>query len=178
MVKICWIAECTFKHHITFIADKEYTFNHHISIHYPKIQSQIYPLGVSFNLEQYGLVDCMNPKRTSHYNDVIMGAITSQITSLMIVYSTVYSDADQRKHQSSASLAFMRGIHRLTVNSPHKCPVTRKMFPFDDVIMDIFITNQSTTQPQVRYLMRGINGEKLGSKMFECWKNIDNIKSM
>ena len=41
-----------------------------------------------------------------------MGAIASQITSLTIVYSTVYSDADQRKHQSSASLAFVRGIHR------------------------------------------------------------------
>ena len=64
-----------------------------------------------------------------------MGVIASQITSLMIVYSTVYSDADQRKHQSSASLAFMRGIHRGPVNSLHKWPVTWKMFPFDDVIM-------------------------------------------
>ena len=72
-----------------------------------------------------------------HYCDVIMGAITSQITSLTIVYSTVYSDADQRKHQSSASLAFVRGIHRRPVNSPHKWPVTRKMFPFDDVIMHV-----------------------------------------
>ena len=65
----------------------------------------------------------------------IMGAIASQITSLAIVYSTVYSDVDQRKHQSSASLAFVRGIHRWSVNSPHKWPVTRKMFSFDDVIM-------------------------------------------
>ena len=64
-----------------------------------------------------------------------MGAIASQITSPTIVYSTVYSDADQRKHQSSASLAFVGGIHRGPVNSPHKWPVTRKMFPFDDVIM-------------------------------------------
>ena len=47
-----------------------------------------------------------------HYIDVIMGTIASQITSLTIVYSTVYSGADQRKHQSSASLAFVRGIHR------------------------------------------------------------------
>ena len=70
-----------------------------------------------------------------HYNDVIMGTIASQITSLTIVNSTVYSGADQRKHQSSASLAFVRGIHRGPVNSPHKWPVTRKMFPFDDVIM-------------------------------------------
>ena len=64
-----------------------------------------------------------------------MGAITSQITSLTIVYSAVYSGADQRKHESSASLAFVRGIHRGPVNSPHKWPVTRKKFPFDDVIM-------------------------------------------
>ena len=59
----------------------------------------------------------------------------SQITSLTIDYSTIYSDADQSKHQSSASLAFVRGIHRGPVNSLHKWPVTRKMFPFDDVIM-------------------------------------------
>ena len=70
-----------------------------------------------------------------HYNDVIMGAIACQITSLTIVYSTVYSDSDQRKHQSSASLAIARWIHRGPVNSPHKWPVTRKIFQFDDVIM-------------------------------------------
>ena len=50
-------------------------------------------------------------------------------------YSTVYSDADQSKHQSSASLAFVWGIHQVLVNSSHTWPVTRKMFPFDDVIM-------------------------------------------
>ena len=71
----------------------------------------------------------------THYGGVIMSTISSQITSLAIVYSTVYSDADQRKHQSSASLAFVWGIHRGPVNSPHKWPVTRKMSPFDDVIM-------------------------------------------
>ena len=64
-----------------------------------------------------------------------MGAIASQITSLAIVYSIVYSGADQSKHQSSMSLAFVWGIHRGPVNSPHKWPVTRKIFPFDDVIM-------------------------------------------
>ena len=52
-----------------------------------------------------------------------------------IVYSTVYSGADQRNHQSSAALAFVRGNHRWKANSPHKGPVTWKMFPFDDVIM-------------------------------------------
>ena len=65
-----------------------------------------------------------------------MGAIASQTTSLTIVYSIVYSDADQRKHQSSALLAFVREIHRGPVNSPHKWPVAQKMFPFDGVIME------------------------------------------
>ena len=64
-----------------------------------------------------------------------MSAIASQITSLTIVYSTVYSDADQRKHQSSASLAFVQGTHRGPVNSPHKWPVIQTMFSLDDVIM-------------------------------------------
>ena len=77
----------------------------------------------------------LNIIRHNLYSDVIMGAMASQITSLTIVYSTVYSGADHRKHQSSASLAFVRGIHRWPVYSPHKWPVTRKMFPFDDVII-------------------------------------------
>ena len=64
-----------------------------------------------------------------------MGSMVSQITSLTLVYSTVFSGPYQRKHQSSASLAFMRRIYRGPVKSPHKWPVTRKMFPFDDVIM-------------------------------------------
>ena len=72
---------------------------------------------------------------TIHYTDVKMGAMASQISSLTLVFSTVYFYTDQRKHQSSASQAFVRGIHRRPVNSPHKWPVTRKMFPFDDVIM-------------------------------------------
>ena len=81
-----------------------------------------------------------------HYDDVIMGTIASQITSLTSVYSTVYSDADQSKHQSSASLAFVWGIHRGPVNSPHKWPVTRKPFPFDDVIMskELFLSFHTT----------------------------------
>ena len=67
------------------------------------------------------------------YNDVIMSSQASQITSLTIVYSTVYLHADQRKHQNSASLTFDVG------NSPVNSPVTRKMFPFDDVILVCFI---------------------------------------
>ena len=64
-----------------------------------------------------------------------MSAMVSQITDVSIVYSNVCSGADQIKHQSSASLALVRVIHRWPVNSPHKGPVTRKMFPFYDVIM-------------------------------------------
>ena len=63
-----------------------------------------------------------------------MSATAFQITCVSIVYSTVYSSA-YKKHQSSTSLAFGREIHRWPVNSPHKGPVTREMFPFDDVIM-------------------------------------------
>ena len=84
-----------------------------------------------------------------HDSDVIMGAMASQITSVSIVYSTACSDADQRKHQSSASLDIVRGIHRWPVSSPHKGPVTRKMFPFDDVIMQCKInTSPSNLCPQ------------------------------
>ena len=75
-----------------------------------------------------------------------MGAMASQIISLTVVYSVVYSGVDQRKHQSSASLAFVRGIHRGPVNSPHKWPVTRKMFPFDDVIMELMMTKSTALQ--------------------------------
>ena len=78
---------------------------------------------------------CIHQKSLAHHSDFIMGAMASQITSLNIVCSTVYSGADQRKHQSSASLAFVRGNHWWPVNSPYKWPVTRKMLPFDDVIM-------------------------------------------
>ena len=71
---------------------------------------------------------------STHYDDIIMSAMASQITSITIVYSTASSGADQRKHQGSASLAFVGGIHRWL----HKGPVTRKMFPFDDVIMRVY----------------------------------------
>ena len=73
---------------------------------------------------------------TVHYSDIIVSVVASQITSISIVYSTICSGADQRKRQSYKLLAFVRGIHWWVVNSPHKGPVTRKMFPFDDLIMD------------------------------------------
>ena len=70
-----------------------------------------------------------------HYSDVIMSTMAHQITSLTIVYSTVYSGTFRRKHQISAPLTFVRVIHRWPENSPRKGSVTRKMFPYDDVIM-------------------------------------------
>ena len=93
------------------------------------------------------------------YGDVIMSTIASQFTSLAIVSSTVYSDADQRKHQSSASLAFARGLHRGPVNSPHKWPVTRKMLPFDDVIMSM----KSDTLSCVRLCLNSSHKSNMGS---------------
>ena len=84
-----------------------------------------------------------------HYCNGIMGAVAFQITSLTIVYSTVHAGADQRKHQNFASLAFVRGIHRWPVNSPHKGPVTRKMLQFDDVIMSLekYLTTSNRYPP-------------------------------
>ena len=73
-----------------------------------------------------------------YYCEVIMSVMVSQITSVFIVCSIVCSCADQRKYQSSASLAFVWGIHRWPVNSPHKWPVTRKTLPFDDAIVENF----------------------------------------
>ena len=102
------------------------------------IKMFMYVLNVKRNIFDQGIRLHALPQFTVtqlHYNDVIMGAIAFQITSPTIVYSTVYSDADERKHQSSASLALVWGIQRWPVNSPHKWPVTRKMFQFDDVIM-------------------------------------------
>ena len=75
------------------------------------------------------------PSLTGHYSNVIMTAIASQITGVSIVWSIVCSGVGQRKHESSVSLTFVKGIHRWPVGSSHKGPVTRKMFSFDDVIM-------------------------------------------
>ena len=103
-----------------------------------------------------------------HYNDVIMSTMASQVTSLTIVYSSVYSGANQRKHQSSVSLAFGKGIHQWPVNFPHKGPVTRKMFPFDDVIMislkfvSLFLRVQLTNNIQA--MVQIMASRRLGDK--------------
>ena len=98
-----------------------------------------------------------------------MDSIASQITSLIIVYSAVYSGADQRKHQSSASLAFVLGIHRGPVNSPHKWPVTRKMFPFDDVIMLIPV--------HAAYIVRHLICDPALHKHLQGWRVIISLYS-
>ena len=77
------------------------------------------------------------------YSDVMMSAMAFHITTVSMVCSTVCPGADQRKHQSPAVLAFMRGIHWWPVNSPHKSPVTRIMFPFVDVIVNTHNNDQS-----------------------------------
>ena len=86
---------------------------------------------------------------TWHHSDVIMGMMASQITSVSNVYSTVCSGIDQRKYQSSATLAFVRGIHRGPVNSPRNRPVTRKTSPFDDVIMINFNASMDEYVPSI-----------------------------
>ena len=103
---------------------------------------------------------------TDHYSNVIMDPMAFQITSLTMVYSTVDSGADQRKHQSSASLAFVRRIQRWPVNSPHKWPVTRKMFPFDYVIMVTYIANHQSLSLVTPLLM------KIISESFQLWNQI------
>ena len=85
--------------------------------------------------------------RTFYYSDDIMSMMASQITGVLIVCSTVCSSADQRKRQSSMSLAFVWGIHRCLMDSLHKGPVTRKMFPFHDVIMHINGYGQTAATP-------------------------------
>ena len=105
-----------------------------------------------------------------------MDAIASQITSLTMVYSTVYSDADQWKHQRSASLAFVWGIHRGPVNSPHKWPVTRKMFPFDDVIVSfVELCSYGTWVPEWQQDSTG-SGFLPKRRQHIAWTNADPVQ--
>ena len=114
---------------------------------------------------------------TSRLGDVTMSPMASQITSLTIVYSTVCSGADQRKHKSSASLAFVRGILRGPGNSPHKWSVTRKMFPFDDVIMTHQIaktTGSTSFYTSIRHFRVGTISNRCRSEGF-CYLGQLNI---
>ena len=111
-----------------------------------------------------------------HYSDAITRAVASQITGVAIVYSTVCSYADQRKHQRFASLGFVRGVRRWPVNSPHKGPATRKLFPFDDVFMQFCdrgrvkqlsisqLTLFSKQRAWVKYIVTGLPTNKYDFK--------------
>ena len=77
------------------------------------------------------------PWQCQCYSDIIMTTMASEITGISIVCSTICSGVDQRKHQSSTSLAFVRGIHWWLVDSPPKWTVMRKMFSFDDIVMNL-----------------------------------------
>ena len=117
--------------------------------HYLRVQC--YYRQISFALENVTTPHKSLPRKLLpvHYSDVIVSVMASQITSLTIVYSAVYSGTNEIKHPSSSSMAFVRGIHRWPLNSPHKGPVTRKMFPFDYVIMDLWLldgTRPSSTE--------------------------------
>ena len=123
-------------------------------LHYVKLTDHLSSINHKMDQHAWGkwLIDIIKCQWTSHYSDVIMGVMASQITSLTFIYSSVYSGANQRQHQSSVSLAFVRGIHRWPANSPHKGPVTPKMFPFDDVIMHLqawssFVMNTLSAEP-------------------------------
>ena len=72
---------------------------------------------------------CFHTFLKVHYIDVITGTMASQITSFTVVYSIFYSGTDQGRHQSSMSLASVRGIYRWLVNSPHKGPVIDGILP-------------------------------------------------
>ena len=103
-----------------------------------------------------------------------MGAMASQITSLTIVHPTVYSGADQRKHQNSASLAFVQGMHRSPVNSPYKGPVTRKMFPLDDVIIHPVIkgpTIRRTSSDRSNFVSSSCRKSDLSLTKSFTWNN-------
>ena len=96
-----------------------------------------------------------------HYGDIIMSTMASQITGVSIVYSTICSDVDQRKHQSSVSLAFLRGINWWPVNSPHKGPVMRKMFSLDDVIMKVPAAHSGPRCEHVNRVLSSFPASKL-----------------
>ena len=127
----------TYRYHkVVVILSHFGTFNHMEIPFYSYVQISTKMQHIAWhywdNRTSQGFTDLLK-----HYIDVIMGVMASQITSLAIVCSAVHLGADQRKHQNSASLAFVPGIQRWAVNSPHKWTATRKMFPFNDVIMTV-----------------------------------------
>ena len=108
-------------------------------------------------------------KRHLHYSDVIMSGMASKITGVSIVYSAVCSSADQIKHQSSASLAFVRGIHRWPVNSPHKRPMTRKHLMTSSCIK---VLRRYSRRPLNAVLRRAVSNGRWCSNQLQRAKNI------
>ena len=99
-----------------------------------------------------------------------MSAMASPITSLTVVYSAVWSCTYQSKCQSSAALAFVRGIYRSPVNSPHKWSVTREMFPFDDVVMRTKIFNILRYRRSIfTWVWRNIDIHHIGALVTMYW---------
>ena len=94
-------------------------------------------------------------KAPDHYRDVTMSLMASQITSILTVCKAVCSGANQNKHQSFASLAFARGIHRWPEFSRNKGPVTRKMFSSDNAIMTV-ITFRLTDRTYATQLNKNV----------------------
>ena len=104
-----------------------------------------------------------------HYSGIIISSMASQITGISVVYSTICSGAHKRKHQSSASLTFVKEIHRWPGTSPHKGPETRKMIPFDEVIMICILLYHALwlycSLWTIRYITRIINPSKPSAYM-------------
>ena len=86
-----------------------------------------------------------------------------------IVCSTVCSGADQRKHQSSESLAFVRGIHWRPVDSPHKEPVMWKMFSFDNVIMRCLASSTTKMPNEFEGHWETLNSYFPASSLHKIW---------
>ena len=113
---------CQYRHAEMNVIGGEYIMGH-VTLYWWQIL-ELNTLVASFS-SQYNALLLGFQQMKSHYSDVTVSTMASQIIGVSIVCSTVGPGADQRKHQCSASLAFVRGIHRWPVNSPHKRPVTR-----------------------------------------------------
>ena len=104
----------------------------------------LYPYHYLKNTEIYNWNTHLKPSRIEQQYHIIQHTILATPTFGIFMFLRI-SLFHLRKHQNSASLAFVRGIHRGPLNSPHKWPVTRKTLPFDDVIMMIIGPHKTTT---------------------------------
>ena len=92
----------------------------------------------------------------THYIDVIMRAMASQITGVTIVYvAFIHAQIKENIKARRYWPLFVRWIHRWAINYSHKEPLTRKMFPFDNVIMNSYL-HSVDVHPTRRYLIISI----------------------